>query len=277
MKTYFTLLLITLVSLASCKKDNHSDALQEIPITFSLSGFETNITSFPKLGASVKEVGDTLRNYAKYLDCIIYDANENPIKVISQDYTSSDFGKITTNLLPGNYTAVFLAAPNKNRLSLEGQSLSQTYVKFFSPDDEDIFLAKLNISVSNNPVNQKVRLERLVGGIEVTIEDALPVKANKIEIRIQHEPTLHNIVTNTQSRYLTKVKDFPIPADKIGQTNTKYFLHVLNTETPVNVEVSCWRKIDGGPDPLVLAKKTISNVRVYRNEVTRLSGSLFTP
>lgn len=268
MKKLLLALSLSIFLLSSCKKDSTLAPQAKTPLSFSVTTFDIATRPFPKIGG-VSATGDTLKNHIKFLECVVFDANENFVSRITQSENNPDFGAMSLALAPGNYTIVFAGRGIQyaTRFAYGSAQTLSNLILLANGDTDDVFLKTISLSVAQTPIIQAVRLPRIVGAIEVTLQDPIPADADRVTLHIGFEGH-YAVKTGTMYSTFPNTKFFHIPVAERGKPNTKYFMYMLNTKSPLRIEVECQ---SGG----VTYRKVASNVPVYPNEVTRLTCKLF--
>jgi hypothetical protein len=210
-------------------------------------------------------------------------------------FTTGNPGNFTDSLTAGNYTVVFVAAETEialnwrlNNDEIHVQPLSNAYFMYTRPLDSwsrssNTYFKKIPITVgqSNNEVD--VVMNRIVGRVEINIEDAIPANASYFTFLFDNEQDQFNFNTETSGGltndvylhdedHITFPFSSPITPQQIGQNNYKFNKYIINTSTPVSVIINCYDATNN-----IIATKTIANVQVYKNKRTLLTGKLFTP
>ncbi len=186
MKNLLPALFISLIFFG-CQKSNQYENKPEAigkkyDVTFNLQNFAPNLTTFSTSGGKqTQAVGDTLKNYADNLYYRVFDASGALVKEINQASTSPGFGTISDQLQSGNYKVTIVAS--KGSLSWVNAPNAFTSTSYFSPSNNtwnDTFGKQLDLTVGTTSVTQAVRLDRIVGGVEVNILDAIPANTAKL-------------------------------------------------------------------------------------------------
>jgi hypothetical protein len=276
MKKLLLLSASCLMLLSACKKDNNTKTEQPKPeekkydVTFKVDGFIQAVTDFTIPAKKTTDLGDTLKNYADNFVYRIFNADGVYVNGVNQKVSDVAFGTVSDKLPSGTYTVWFAAAKGY----LFGSDPTVVYSKsYFSPSGTwgDTFAKSLQLTVGNTAVTQSVRLDRVVGGLEVTLEDAIPTGTAKISISYKNDSYEYylNTALNVNAGQ-THTKDFALAASDIGQKNKKFLMHVGNTKSASSVLIRAY-DANGG----LLAERTIDNVQCYKNTKTLLTGSLF--
>lgn len=294
MKKIFICLLLS-STLWSCKKEQ--DAIPNLKtvatgkheVTFSVSGFSTEVANMSKSNANL--ASSSLKESAAFLTYLVYDETGLEVSRIRQDSSGKTtriireedanevdlgqmaYGTIQDSLADGNYT-VIIAASN-TLLEINNRSSGLGY-DFFNLQDaffqyhrglesvyrtSDTYYQKLSITVSDKNMQKPISLDRVVGKIEINILDAKPDEQYKFRFENEND-----------SFKFSDEKPFGVLSDNIipGYYGASSSFFILNTETPINVYISC--KVDG-----MTIEKLIANVHVVKNKRTILTGNVHSP
>ncbi len=252
------------ILLFSCKK-----ATEETPeekkydVTFKVSEFSQSVEDIKK-GMSVSAVGDTLKNYTDYLYYRITSLSTYRLVASGQQASAEkNFGIISEKLPSGFY-----------EVSVASSKLPLTFNDNIYPNLgywDDCFHKKITISVNSSTLNQDIKLDRIVGAIEVKLTDLIPSNADKITITAEGDDTSYDTYKgrSSNSRF-NNVKDFVVLDYEKGSNNKRLIMHVINTLTSMNIKIRCYDS-----KRFLIAEKSVSNVNCFRNKITILTGSLF--
>jgi hypothetical protein len=208
---------------------------------------------------------------------------------------SGPFGTIQDSLAAGTYTVVIVgSAPgiinvddplsinnrNEEVLSLEFDPLSTANVQYTRGLDDyprtiDTFFKKFRVTIGSQNVDQEIALDRIVGKIEVNVEDALPANVSYYKLFVYDDLGAFLFCTETpfdQTFYdIDPIQEaHPIDPSYLGKPNFKAEHLVLNTIQALTVEIDFY---DAGDH--LLSTRTINNVSVSKNKVTVLTGKAF--
>jgi hypothetical protein len=148
------------------------------------------------------------------------------------------------------------------------------------PISQVIYFGKTTITVGNGDSAQGISINRVVGQVEVNIEDAMPANVSSISIAAigNHAAFFFNSEISGESaassedevtyNFITR----QVTAADIGTTNFKVSGYILNTTTPISIIVKAFDSQQN-----LITFKRIDNVQFNKNKRTILSGHLFTP
>lgn len=285
-----SLLLTTLAAVCffcSCSKEDtpatpektpEKTATQKHAVEFRLPGFTTEVGSFRKAGQAGAQRDSLLETQIDQLYYFAYDSAGNEVSAITQGAGLLEFGTIKDSLAPGNYTIVLMANKETyNPLWDDNPHLPlasagpRFYSNFFGFVPGDIFFKKFAFTVTDadTVVTNNLTLERILGKLEVNVLDAIPSTptGHTLTVTISTEITTFGFANGAATIFE--------PSDSrwigIGAVGTgKYSNVVMNTEIPFTVTVTDYDYLSN-----VTVKKTIPNVRCYRNKRTILTGNIF--
>jgi hypothetical protein len=210
--------------------------------------------------------------------------------------TTDPFNVITDSLAAGTYTIVVAGSDNdlsaNNHDSnwadddhvlynpLAQAKIYQNHSLDITPVSQVIYFGKTTITVGNSDSAQGISINRVVGQVEVNIEDAIPANVSRISIATMgnHVAFLFNSETSAESasgeeaevtyNFITR----QVTAADIGTTNFKVAGYIMNTTTPISIIVKAFDSQEN-----LITFKRIDNVQFSKNKRTILSGHLFTP
>ena len=266
MKKNLLSLTLCVALFTACKKEPGSTLVGEkTSVTFTVSDFTVSDGSLEKSGASTAAVGDTLKNYANNLYYRIYDSSGGLVKFKSQTSAQADFGTVADTLAAGTYTVVFTAS--KQSLNFANSSLSSDH--FLDPSNtnwDDIFLKKLTLTVGATPINQAVRLDRIVAGLQLNLEEDPYGRFPLIRITVEDDDSIYQLGSLTSANPVAKTREWTI---FFGKGIKSVFMHVLNTNRPAKVTIRAYDRAGRQ-----VAEKIVDNVRFYANKKTVFSGRI---
>lgn len=282
MKNLSIVVLLTLVSLTACVKDPSSNNPpggneKKYPVSLSVNAWAQShgdmyARKLSTESAFAREI-DSLRGKIGYLLYRVWDANtQKGIRSIYQDIRrDTGFGHILDTLPAGRYIITLLASrdsvfPATATLAFRDQNGAT-----------DIFYKKMELSVTG-PVSQAANLDRVVSKVHVTIKDRIPYDASKFsfsygyETMSAHFDILIGQATNGSMMPWYDTKTIPIPDSLKGTSNFQFDVYQLNNGTvTTTIDIGCLDSTGKG-----IAAKGIQSVILNRNQVTYLSGNLFT-
>jgi len=289
--------------LFSCKKDSKDEitsspsASKKYAVTFNASNFTQEVSSISKdKGSRISE--SPLKGMAAYFLYVVYDESGKEVSLIHQDSSGTTtrlvyddskatnvskgkFGIVQDSLPNGHYTAVMIASNSPisfnsrqgslyDREFLPFQEAYFQYRRGLSPGTRtsDTFFKQFKIVIVGQPIDQAIRLERIVGKLQLNILDGQLAANTQYHILINDD---HEKLKVSNGQSYGGMSDFldsePL---KIGLFNASAIdIFVLNTSTPIGVTIVY--TLNG-----VETYKRINNVRIHKNKRTILTGNLFT-
>lgn len=271
MKQFLPILFAGL-TLFGCKKAADKpetptqNEVKKYDVTFKVADFSSTVGTFNASTKSTMAVGDTLKNYADNLYYYVFNSSGSLVKSMSQNAASPAFGTITDQLPTGTYD-VFMAA-SKGALTLQGGG-GYSVASFQATPWNDTFTKAFSLTVGTAAITQTVRLDRALGGLEVTLGDV--ITSNVAKITLVYDKDASTLLMRTGGTFVsgTAVKDFPISTSDVGTRNKKFFMYIGNTSTPAIVTVLAYDASNN-----IIAQKQVGPVTVTKNKITLLSGSL---
>jgi len=305
MKNIFTGLVLFCIVLASCKKDNKkltSPSNKLVKVTFGVADFSEQHVGFAT--NSLKITNALIRNDATpivYVPAVqqplyneifylVYDSNGKYVHQINQYQGNPGFGTINDQLSPGKYSIFIIGGQTygsgssiKKELKLFnslGYIPSQQFFYYLPYNGSttplnDTFYKSISLDLTDEGTNQNIVLNRIVGQLNIVIQDAIPAGITKIHINATPSSSIFMLstglaVAGTAADPEPYDADFPIASNLIGTTNYG-MSNILGTPTiPTAVTITA---MDSSGN--IIAQKTISNVMIKANTQTILQGNLF--
>ena len=309
MKNIFYYLSLCLF-LFSCKKDtdqqatSNPSASKKFAVTFNATSFSQEVAPISKAsGNRVSAV--PLKGMAKYFIYVVYDESGKEVSEIRQDssgttrriindyfYPDSDvvgaskikpYGIIKDSLPKGNYTVV-MAASN-TEMNLNSRYKNFEVIKFSPFKDAflnytrnlvswsrstDTFYKKFSLSIGDEPVQQNVQLERIVGKLELNILDRYVGTGTGYTVLVDNDCEAFKFSTDLPfgAAFDYEFSDFNNKGGSFdAKGNLEFF--ILNTRVPLTITIIYY--VNG-----IKTYKVIDGINIFRNKKTVLSGNLFT-
>lgn len=277
MKKFYLSILFALTLFVSCtKSDNGTEVV--IPnthynVSFNVSGFsQTMVDMSTKSAASVK--AESAASHVNYIIYCIYNKEGILVKKVEQiDKAADGFGTIKEQLPAGSYTLA-VAASTKQLLWISQDILSSAFFGFYGTGSRgDGFVKVLAFDVADKENQGNIQVERIMGKLELSIQDRIPSDAAKITILHNSASFYHFIKGTSSSTDVVKEVITVAESDKIGEGRTfvSYILPMRETGTlQTDVTITCYNS-NGD----VIVNKVIKDVVFATNKKTILSGKLF--
>ena len=209
--------------------------------------------------------------------------------------TTDPYNVITDSLAAGTYTIVVIGSDddmgvnNHNTSWSDFENIAYTplaQAKVYQnqgldvrPLSQVIYFGKTTITVGSGDSAQGLTINRVVGQVEVNIEDALPANVSSISIAAigNHAAFFFNSETSGEPGFINDEVTYnfitrQVTAADIGTTNFKVAGYIMNITTPITIVVKAFDSQQN-----LITFKRIDNVQFNKNKRTILSGHLFTP
>ncbi|MDR6945089.1 hypothetical protein [Mucilaginibacter pocheonensis] len=247
MKKILTILLGLSAGLISCKKEHiatsakhEESSAQKYPVSFAVAPFDVQ-TGTLSLHSTAKKTS-ALKDNFKYLYYYVTKQSDSlhVIKTIKQKSTDEGFGRINDTLAAGKYNIFIFGAARSDVEVFTGTEdfyypgllLAYEGYNGHRPPNSigDNFLKKISITVGKM-TNQDVKLDRIVGKINVKITDPIPSGVSKIVVNFNSVPDVLDLYTGEEAitnsiggetvtqTYIVKPED----VGKTGLTMGDYF------------------------------------------------------
>ena len=276
MKTKLIFLAALVLLAASCSNETEVvNPDEKVPVKVHVNEFSISMSGFDDFYRARTRGGQTPESYASVsaIQLAIYDANGTPVVDITRkrgDGSYTSFGDFSAELPVGNYTMVALgyAFYDGDAFTLT----SPTEAAFTSERPREMFTKVQDFRVSNaEEVSLDVTLDRISAKLEIISTDNRPVGIQKIRTTFagggkSFNPTTGLALTDTgfsQTNTPTAVVGTPIDIASMP------LLYTDEETMDITIEV-----LD--PDENVLFTKVVPNVPFKRNNVTTVSGPVFT-
>lgn len=266
-----SLFLIPLIFVTSCSKgdDTPSDQPEQkkYSVELSVGGFSEVIDDIKS--NTPETFSDSLSKHISVLYSRIYNTNTGQL-VFSEDQSkgvNSKFGTIGSLLANGDYTAVFIGSQsslqvNSGLFNTGGFSTGNALY--------DTFYKKVKFSIVNQGVTESVQLERVIAGLNVIIEDAIPAGISKIEIIIPDDQISYSFIDDNRLGASTRTVEFSLTAADQGLINKTLKTLAFKINSPTSVIIKTYNT-----NNILHSQTTIPNVTFFANKTTSLKGKLF--
>ncbi len=255
MKKILSLLAAGALLFAACYKDATETPTKSI--TFSCSGDWMQNTK------------DLTANGSAMTDVWVFDYVDNTlVQTIHQDdNTAADFGSPSIDLSFGTHTLYFVASRGLTP-TVNTTAHTITWVKPY-----DTFHKALTLTVDNTTGSQAVTLERMVGKLKMTINDAIATGTTQF---IVTPATWYYGMDYTDGSPTASASNQAItiscPSNYVGESGK--YLTVFTFSSSAQWHTNVTLAASNGTN--TISSVTISNVPFQRNRSTEYSGNLFT-
>ncbi len=271
----YSLPIALLVAFCSCKKDSYQKPdLAPIAVTFKVSGnfsFVDAARSTPA-ASPARSLSETI-NYLYYF---AFDADGNPVSNRSFQLSDPDFGSIRDVLEAGSYHIVVVGLKGEN-IFTESTVFNRIGLMVKNPEEE-VFLATLNLDISEDAPSHEVVLKRMTSLLNVEFDETIPESVTRIEVAMANEYDRLNLssgqVDASVGSGATKGKPKLISRTFIQQEDRvkpSLKIPMLNTVFPVSISIKAYNASK------LVKQVRLSDVLMLRNTRYTLSGKLFRP
>ena len=240
---------------AACCKDTAETPTKSI--TFSCSGDWTQDTK------------DLTANGSSMTDVWVFDYVDNTlVQTIHQDdNTAADFGSPSLDLSFDTHTLYFVASRGLTP-TVNTTNHTITWVKPY-----DTFHKALTLTVDNSTGSQAVTLERMVGKLKMTINDAIATGTTQF---IVTPATWYYGMDYTDGSPTTAASNQTItiscPSNYVGESGKFLTVFTFSSSALWNTNVT----LAASNGTSTISSVAINNVPIQRNRSTEYSGNLFT-
>jgi hypothetical protein len=215
MKKILIILLGLFAGLISCKKEHSApsakheeNSAEKYPVSFAVAPFDVQTGTLSVQSAAKKT--SALKDNFKYLYYYVTKQSDSLkiIKTIKQKSTDANFGMVTDTLRAGKYNIFIIGAARSDVLVFTGNEtlyfpglfLAYEGQNFHRPSTSigDNFYKKIKVTVSKQS-NQDVKLDRVVGRVNVKITDAIPAGVSKIVVNFNAVPDILDLYTGVEA------------------------------------------------------------------------------
>lgn len=257
----FAMIAVEALLLAACGKDNgfveqRTDG-DTINLKFTLSGDWQQDTK------------DLTANGSSMTDVWVFDYVDNTLvqTVHQDDNTATDFGQPTIDLAFGTHTLYFVASRGTN------PTVDNTNHKITWTKPSDTFHKAVTLTVDNTTGSQSVTLERMVGKLKMTINDAIATGTTQFTVTPSvwyygMDYTDGSPTAQASNQAIT----ISCPAANVGQSGKFLTVFTFSSSAQWNTNVT----LAASNGTSTISSVAINNVPIQRNRSTEYSGNLFT-
>ncbi|MFA8436634.1 MAG: FimB/Mfa2 family fimbrial subunit [Marinifilaceae bacterium] len=262
---FLALLGTTLLSCSKNEEQPKDDTLYEV--NFNVSAFNQEVIPLKST--------QTLNGVVNYLDYIVYSEDGGLLYRKEYKNTDENFGVVKDQFPKGKYHIIFFGLQDNlfGENFTEGTNLFQEASYYSDEPLEDSFFRKITLTVPDENSNLAISLERVVGKLEVIFTDNMPQEVVKIEPLLTGAYWGLEFATEGLFHQATiDYKTYTITDAEKGKPNFKMEFYSYASTGGINcgLTIKC---LDVNNE--VVATKSIPNIKIYRNKITRLSGSMF--
>jgi len=255
MKKQILILAAGALLFAACCKDATETPTKSI--TFNCSGDWTQNTK------------DLTANGTSMTDVWVFDYVDNTlVQTIHQDdNTAADFGSPSLNLSFGTHALYFVASRGLTP-TVNTTAHTITWIKPY-----DTFHKAFTLTVDANTSSQSVTLERMVGKLKMTINDAIATGTTQF---IVTPATWYYGMDYTDGSPTAAASNKAItiscPSNYVGESGKYLTVFTFSSSAQWNTNVT----LAAGSGTSTISSVAINNVPIQRNRSTEYSGNLFT-
>ena len=255
MKKILSLFAAGALLFAACCKDTTETPTKSV--TFSCSGDWT------------QNAKDLTANGSSMTDVWVFDYVGNTlVQTIHQDdNTAADFGSPSLDLSFGTHTLYFVASRGLTP-TVNTTAHTITWVKPY-----DTFHKALTLTVDNSTGSQAVTLERMVGKLKMTINDAIATGTTQF---IVTPATWYYGMDYTDGSPTASASNQAItiscPSNYVGESGKFLTVFTFSSSAQWNTNVT----LAASNGTSTISSVAINNVPIQRNRSTEYSGNLFT-
>jgi hypothetical protein len=264
------LILLLFAGVQSCKKESGNPsrptpAAKKTKVTFSLSGFSQVIKDWPVKTSNT--VGDSLFNRGvAYLAYLVYNSSGDLVDTLEQQLGTTNFGIVSSELEPGNYTFVFVGSAWNFHLE---EKFKLNTARFYVFREGDYFHKKISLEVGSTPVDKPVLLERINANFQLNITDSVPATAKRFDLISVNDATKLKVDDGKPAELWRIYRHLYFKeSDKLKPYSISFnFFHITDSASFVFDVYD-----DNG---FLIASKEVNNIKFEKNKRTVLTGKLF--
>lgn len=276
-KCYLLLVVLSIFVLFSCKKDERPVLKEENTYNVNLMVSDLIVsTEILKNGNTRISSDDSLAKHANYLYSIVKD---NTGKIL-YDFTSHPVhSQLSLRLKPGRYIVELAASQQKLFLyrpaHIPAPGIYYSYIGPDSGDWSDTFCGSFGINVLDSDITKTVKLQRVVGALELNITNTIPANVAKISLSATetYPSVFMDGIVNVSFKG-TDVKTFTLAESDKNAPNKKFLMYVATQSPSINmastVTIRAYDAIGN-----ILAEKVIIPVPLRIGSITKISGDIF--
>lgn len=260
MRKYLCYLFLAFFLFSSCENSTEDVVEQTSPLIINVLNLKGDTLPVTK-GASVSNSIDSILNNFGVLNYLVFDATGKFVHQKKQLKGDEAFGQITDELKIGQYTVVLISSTGEIRLPTNITTLTATRMSS-AANSGDIFYKKLTVNIPPQGVIESVLLDRIVGCLQVRIEDRITDNIKTIELQVENEMPYFNINSGMVE---TTAKEQRLVSASVNASNRDSFnlgLLLMNDQIPLIAQV---RFLDASNKTITMKQlPPITNVRGQR-------------
>lgn len=207
---------------------------------------------------------DTL---CKTIMLAVYDSDDKLDTLITQHAEDTEFGSLPVSLSPGKYRFAIIAHSSDKQPNVDNPKR----IDFGASNMSDVLFWSDNIFVGEDTLID-VSLKRIVAKIEVTSTDSLAKNVNQVYLWFSGGSYIFNAVKGCADKSFNDYREINLSSSERGKPLSVSFYTFPTTVGDVLKELMCNVTRNGN----IIDSKTINNVPIKANYVTRLTGKIHT-
>lgn len=253
--------------LAACCKEKVEPSETFEP--YEVVPYASKSVTFTCQGDWVQVTKDLNANGSSMTDVWVFDYVDNTlVQTIHQDdNTAADFGSPSLDLSFGTHTLYFVASRGLTP-SVNTTAHTITWVKPY-----DTFHKALTLTVDNSTGSQAVTLERMVGKLKMTINDAIATGTTQFLVT---PATWYYGMDYTDGSPTASASNQAItiscPSNYVGESGKFLTVFTFSSSAQWNTNIT----LAASNGTSTISSVAINNVPIQRNRSTEYSGNLFT-
>lgn len=267
--------MLVIVALASCEKAIFSEEESSSPGgNLRVRVFQIEKTDFGSLtratGTATRTAEITTRSakaaseVVTRLNFAVYDLSGSRLKQINQTSDQSGFGSCSFSLEEGTYQLVVVGhSANGNPTMTNPQKISFTNAQGYT----DTFLSSGDVTISDEPVEIDVTLDRIVARCSFVLTDDIPSDVRKMQFYYTGGSGAFNAYTGLGSVASKQTVTFDVTDGSQKQFDLYTFLHEQSDNIALKVTA-----LDASGNTLY---ERDFDVPMEQNHITWLSGAFF--
>lgn len=260
---FFSLLLmVAIVLLASCEKAIFDD---ENPTDGNQKGnliLKVQVSDDLQMGITRSDV-----SYWGRISFVAYQDGKK-VKSVTQTRDDDGYGEVVMQLTPGVYQVLVLAhSSNGNPTLSNAEKIPFTNAIGYT----DTFYAYQTVTVTTEPQEHAITLERVTAMLRFIINDAMPQNVKSLKFYYTGGSGALNAITGLGC--VASQQTVNVDAVPTASTPYTFELYTIPREAAASLNLTVTAYDSGGS---VVVERIIKDIAIERNKITELSGAFFT-
>lgn len=188
---------------------------------------------------------------------------DQKVKIIHQNRAKDSFGHLSINLSPGTYRLAVIAHDGEGNCTIS----SPERITFPNNKVTDTFYYHGTFEVDGAPLQQSISLTRATGMLTLHINDSIPEEAKRIKFYFTGGSSTFDATTGYGCVNSRQTQTLDMRSDQ-HDYSIYTFPHEDGKKLKVTITI-----LDA--EAKSIAERTLTDVEIKRNQVTRYSGNLF--